>query len=351
MKPLPIREFRPESPDHAAGRDPSDILVGVSSCLLGAEVRFDGGHQKNSFLVDEVAEWVRFVPVCPEIEIGLGAPRETLRLLKGKSETEPRLVAPKSGTDLTERMRDYSEQRVARLKKMNLSGYVLKRRSPTCGMERVKQYDDHGVPQGHGRGVFAEVLMREMPLLPVEEEGRLQDPGLRDHFFVRVFAHHRVMRFFSEDWTVGDLVDFHSREKLLLMAHDPEGYRELGRMVGQAKGADRDGLARRYQERFFRALQKPATPMRHINVMQHAVGYFRGVLPDAARRSIHATMEDYTESLVPLSVPLTLIRHHVESSGIGYLARQRYLSPHPKELALRNYARPRSSRSSSSQPR
>ncbi len=316
----------------SAGED--SIRIGISSCLIGCKVRFDGGHKKDDFLVGTFGRWVKWVPVCPEVEVGMGTPRESIRLVREGDEI--RLVAPKSGTDWTAAMREYSLRRVAELAELDLSGYVLKKDSPSCGMERVKVYGE-GMPTKSGRGAFAEVLLERFPDLPVEEEGRLCDPRLRDNFVERVFAYHRVKRLFAGRWTVGALVAFHTAHKLQLMAHSPQVYGELGRLVAGAKGVDRSELARTYTAAFMRGLKVIATARRNTNVLLHIVGYFRKLLDGGARAELLAVIEDYRRGLVPLVVPMTLLRHHVRTHGVAYLAGQTYLEPHPKELMLRNH--------------
>jgi uncharacterized protein YbgA (DUF1722 family)/uncharacterized protein YbbK (DUF523 family) len=315
-----------------AGAD--EIRVGISSCLLGQKVRHDGGHKQDRFATDVLARFVTFVPVCPEVEVGMSVPRETIRLERRSGGV--RLVAPKSGEDHTEAMRAWSEARVRALEKLDLSGYILKKDSPSCGMERVRVHGGKMATRD-GRGAFASVLMERMPLLPVEEEGRLCDLALRENFVERVFAYRRVKDLFARRFTVGDLVRFHSAEKLLVLAHEPAAYTRLGRLVAQAKALPRAAVASRYAEVHAAALAKLATRGRHTNVLQHMAGYFdEGATPDD-RRELAGTIEDYRRGLVPLVVPLTLVKHHVRRLGVGYLASQRYLDPHPKELMLRNH--------------
>jgi len=310
------------------------IRIGVSSCLLGAKVRFDGGHKKDDFLVNTFGERVQWVPVCPEVEVGMGTPRESVRLVREGGEV--RMVAPKSGTDWTEAMRAYSAQRVEKLAAAELSGYVLKKDSPSCGMERVKVYGK-GMPTKSGRGVFAEALLARFPNLPVEEEGRLCDPAFRDNFVERVFAYHRVRRFFSHHWTVGGLVAFHTTHKLQIMAHAPKSYEALGRLVARAKGLPREALRESYETEFMQGLKVIATTSRNSNVLLHILGYFKKLIDGEARAELLGWIEDYHRGLVPLIVPITLIRHYVRLHSVNYLAGQVYLQPHPKELMLRNH--------------
>ncbi len=313
----------------------AELRLGISTCLMGEEVRWDGGHKRDGFLMGTVGEHVRWVPVCPEVDIGLGTPREPIRLVRD-GETL-RLVGTKSGDDHTEAMVTYSAEKVAQLADWGLSGYILKKDSPTCGMERVKVYDHNGIPARDGRGLYAAELMARYPLLPVEEEGRLHDPRLRENFFERVFAYQRLSLFFSRPWSIGDLVAFHSREKYLLLAHHQENYRKLGRLVARAKEHDPATLAVDYGELFMTALGKLAGPGRHRNVLQHMMGYFSERLSPAERQELVELTEDYAQQLVPLVVPLTLVRHYVRIHEVDYLAGQTYLEPHPKELMLRNH--------------
>ncbi len=314
------------------------IRIGVSSCLLGEQVRFDGGHKRSAFLTDTLGLFVEFVPVCPEMEIGLGTPRESIRLVRGGNEADGiRLVGNKTGIDHTDKMNAYAERRTAALGRDDLSGYVLKKDSPSCGMERVRVYGPSGMATRDGAGLFASALMRRYPSLPIEEEGRLNDAHLRENFVERVFAYRRLRSFFATRWTLGGLVQFHTVHKLVLMAHSPKAYRELGRFVANAKGVPRDRLRDEYELAFMDALKKLATTARHTNVLHHMLGYLREHLDATARAELVALIEDYHRGLVPLIVPITLFRHYVREFDVTYLRGQIYLEPHPKELMLRNH--------------
>jgi uncharacterized protein YbgA (DUF1722 family)/uncharacterized protein YbbK (DUF523 family) len=312
------------------------IRIGVSACLLGQEVRFDGGHKRNDFLTGTLGDFVEFVAVCPEVDIGLGIPRESLRLVRG-DDGAVRMVANKSGADVTEAMNAYAERRATALEREDLSGYVLKKDSPSCGMARVRIYGRAGMPMRDGRGLFAEALIRRLPDLPVEEEGRLNDPSLRENFIERVFAYHRMRALFTGRWTAGGLVAFHTAHKLTLMAHSPRAYAELGRLVADSRHIERDGLRVRYAAEFMAAMKKLATPARHVNVMQHIAGYLRDGCDADSRRELMEAIDEYRRAMVPLVVPLTLIRHWVRRFDIAYLKGQTYLEPHPRELMLRNH--------------
>ncbi|HEY6105567.1 MAG TPA: DUF523 and DUF1722 domain-containing protein [Anaeromyxobacteraceae bacterium] len=310
-----------------------EIRVGVSTCLLGQHVRFERGHKKDAFVTGPLARFVALVPVCPEVDLGMGTPRESVRLVRLGDGV--RMVGHRSGTDHTDAMRRWAEGQVRELEGEDLCGYVLKKDSPSCGMERVKVYAK-GPAARTGRGLFAEALMDRMPLLPVEEEGRLNDPRLRENFIERVFAYRRLKDLLGSRWTVGDLVRFHTAEKLLVLAHDPAAYRALGRLVAAAKGRPRAEVAREYGQAFMRGLATLATPGKHANVLQHMAGFFKD-LPLEERRELHEAIADFRHGLVPLVLPLTLLRHHVRRHGVAWLQSQTYLQPHPKELMLRNH--------------
>jgi uncharacterized protein YbbK (DUF523 family)/uncharacterized protein YbgA (DUF1722 family) len=335
-----------------SGGRAGEIRIGVSACLLGERVRYDGGHEKDPFLTGPLAAHVRFVPVCPEVELGLGTPRETIRLQRDEApsptvsrgpavregaEAPVRLVAPGSGRDHTAAMRRYAERRVAELAGLELSGYVLKTDSPSCGMERVRIWGGGPVPARTGRGAFAEVLMRRLPLLPVEEEGRLRDPALRENFLERVLAYRRVRDLFAGRWNLGHLVGFHAREKLLVLAHDPGAHRKLGAVVARAKGAPRDDIARAYAEAFLRALARPATRGRHASVLRRVAGHLEEPATPDERQALREAIAEYRRGHVHLVVPVTLARHLVRRHRIECLARQRYLDPHPLESMSRNH--------------
>ncbi|MEM7232119.1 MAG: DUF523 and DUF1722 domain-containing protein [Planctomycetota bacterium] len=312
-----------------------EIRIGISGCLLGQNVRFDGGHKRDHYIDETLRPFVKFVPVCPEVEIGMGTPRESIRL--DRVDGEIRLRGPRSGEDYTEKMSSYAEKKSIALRTEGLSGFVLKRGSPSCGLYRVRVYDHNGVPSKSGRGVFAEALARSNPALPVEEEGRLNDPRIRDNFFEQVFAYRRLQSFFRGEWRVGDLVRFHTGEKLLLMAHDPRAYKGLGRIVAGAKGRLPEDIESEYTQEFMRVLKTGSTTKKHSNVLLHVLGHFRKRLAQVDRQEILDLIEDFRKGLVPLVLPVTFLRHHIRQQEIRYLSSQSYLEPHPKELMLRNY--------------
>jgi len=311
------------------------IRLGVSACLLGREVRYDGGHKRDHFLTDTLGPFVEWVPVCPEVELGLGVPRHAIRLVGNAP--APRLVVEKTGEDLTARMQRYARARARELEVLELHGYVLKRGSPSCGLFRVRVYDRDGTVRGHGAGAYARALTDHFPLLPVEEEGRLGDPALRENFIERVFAMARWRAFVAGRPGPGDLVAFHTAQKFAVLAHSPSHYASLGRIVAAAGGARLTTRLTEYGALLMQALAIRASRARHANVLQHLAGFFKRRLEAAERAEVADVIRDYRLGLVPLVVPLTLIKHHVRRLGVAYLAEQVYLSPHPKELMLRNH--------------
>jgi uncharacterized protein YbgA (DUF1722 family)/uncharacterized protein YbbK (DUF523 family) len=314
--------------------DAEPIRLGISSCLLGEEVRFDGGHKHDRYLTDVLGEWVEWVPVCPEVEIGLGTPRPAIRLHADGDRV--RLVEPKTGEDLTDRMEVYSERRVAELQAADLDGYVLKRASPSCGMERVKVWNEGGMPSKNGVGIFARVLSERWPHLPMEEEGRLNDPVLRENFIERIFCRNRWRRLVGQGLTRRRLVSFHTAHKLLLRSHNEAGYTRCGRIVASAGTVPDGELFRSYEHEYHDTLATRTTAKRHSNVLYHVLGYLKKVIGSDDKQELVGLIEDYRTGLVPLIVPITLLRHHVRKHGIQYMLGQLYLEPHPKELMLRN---------------
>jgi len=312
------------------------IRVGISACLLGDKVRFDSGHKHDRYITDTLGEFFGFVPVCPEVEVGMGVPRETVNL-RG-SVDNPSMIGTKSGKDWTDRMKKFSEQRTRQLEKYRLRGYILKKDSPSCGMERVKLYaESGGAPERKARGLYADALIRPYPLLPVEEEGRLHDIKLRENFIVRVFAYDRVMDLFETGFKCKKAVEFHAAHKYLLLAHSPKHYRELGKLVAAIKNHTPSDFADTYSRIFMEALLLKSTAAKNVNVMQHIMGFLRKHLTSGDRKYILDIIEDYRNELVPLIVPITLIKQYVDKYNVEYIRNQYYLNPHPKELMLRNH--------------
>jgi uncharacterized protein YbgA (DUF1722 family)/uncharacterized protein YbbK (DUF523 family) len=314
----------------------ADIRIGISQCLLGENVRFDGGHKRDPFLTETLAAYVQWVPVCPEVESGMGTPREAVRL-EGDA-AAPRMVGPRSGKDHTRAMTAFSRHRVRELEGMDLCGYVLKKSSPSCGMERVKLYTEGGGrPARTGVGLFARELMDRMPLLPVEEEGRLHDPVLRENFIERVFAYRQWKDFTAVRFSRGRLVAFHTAVKFLLLSHSPRRYQELGRIVAAAKRLGAAEAKARYGALFMEAMAERTSTRKHTNVLYHLAGFLKRGLSAEERQELSETIDDYRRGMLPLVVPVTLIRHHARRLPQEYLLGQVYLDPHPKELMLRNH--------------
>jgi len=311
------------------------IRLGISSCLLGNMVRYDGGHKLDEFLVRTLGAYVEYVPVCPEVECGMSVPREALRLVGDPS--APRLITVKTNKDYTGQMTDWASRRVRELESEDLCGFIFKSRSPSSGMERVKVYVDEGMPTHSGIGMFARAFIEHFPLLPVEEEGRLNDPVLRENFIERIFVLQRLRKTMQERKTAGGLVEFHTRHKLLIMAHSTKHYQLMGKLVAQAKAAGIAQTFEAYHGLLMEALALKATVKKHTNVLQHMMGYFKNDLPADEKQELLEIIDSYRRELVPLVVPVTLINHYVRKYGQTYLRDQYYLSPHPIELKLRNH--------------
>jgi len=311
------------------------ITLGISSCLLGNPVRYDGGHKLDHFLTDTLGNYVNWVPVCPEVECGLPVPREAMHLV-GNPE-DPRLVTIRSGVDHSARMKKWAKKKVAELEKENLCGFVFKSRSPSSGMRGVKIYTEAGMPNTTGSGIFAHAFMKHFPLLPVEDEGRMHDPGLRENFIERVFVYRRWREYIKEDGSLGGLVAFHSDHKYLLMAHSQKHYSVLRKMVAASKKMGKGELHANYIGILMEGLQHIATPKKSTNVLQHMAGYFKEQLTTEEKKELFEVITNYHDGLVPLIIPVTLLRHYVRIYKEDYLARQFYLNPHPLELMLRNH--------------
>ena len=313
---------------------PARPRLGISACLLGQKVRYDGGHKQDEFLSETFGRLVDWVPICPEVEVGMGVPRETLRLV-GDPE-EPKLIAQRSGRDWTAVMKRFAAARIKQLADLHLSGYVFKKDSPSCGVERVRVYNED-IASRRGRGLFATAVIKKMPLLPVEEEGRLKDPRLRENFVERVFAYHRWQEALDQGRSAHALVEFHTRHKFLLLAHSERHYRQLGRLVADLKTSSLAALYDDYGGSFMDALKVSATVKKHDNVLDHLTGYFSDRLSSAERRELTDLIRDYRAQLLPLIVPITLIHHYVKKYRVAYLTDQVYLAPSPRELMLRNH--------------
>ena len=309
------------------------IRLGISSCLLGQEVRYDGGHKHNGYITESLGQFFEFVPFCPEVAIGLGVPRPPIRLVKGVDGTRARGIKDPT-LDVTDRLAEYAAKVAPKLR--GVSGYILKKGSPSCGMERVKVYGRQGVSVSAGAGIYAGALMELLPELPFEEEGRLMDPVLRENFIERVFVYHRWQQLAGQRLTARRLVEFHTRHKFIVLAHDEKRYRELGRLVATAGRRGIAAIGQDYITLLMQALRKPATRTRHSNVLQHLFGFFKDNLDAGDKRELLALIDSYRRGHVPLVVPITLIRHYLRRFPEPYVSAQYYLAPHPDELMLRN---------------
>jgi uncharacterized protein YbgA (DUF1722 family)/uncharacterized protein YbbK (DUF523 family) len=312
------------------------IKLGISSCLLGNKVRYDGGHRLDPFITETLGRYVDFVPVCPEVECGLGVPREAMHL-EGDARN-PRLVTIHTKVDLTDKMVQWARQRTIALEKEGLCGFIFKSGSPSSGMERVKVYGGKGSPAKIGVGLFAREFMNHFPLIPVEDEGRLHDPGLRENFIEQIFALKRFRGALTPPSAFKDLVEFHTSHKLLLMSHSPIHYRRLGPLVAQREASPLKERIQTYQEIFLEALKIKTTPKKHTDVLMHMLGYFKKDLSADEKKELLEIIDYFKQGLIPLIVPITLLQHYVRKYDQPYLKNQVYLQPHPLELKLRNHA-------------
>ncbi len=311
------------------------VRLGISACLLGENVRYDGGHKLDRFLKETLGQYVEYVPVCPEVECGLPVPRESMHL-EGDPES-PRLVTSRTKQDMTERMVRWAKRRVMELEKEDLCGFIFKSNSPSSGMERVRVYNEKGMPVKKGVGIFAKIFMEHFPLLPVEEDGRLYDPKLRDNFIERIFTLKRWREALDEKEGRGMVVDFHTKHKLLILSHSPKHYQIMGKLVAKAKALPIKELVQEYQTHLMDALELKTTPKKNANVLMHMMGYFKEQLSTDEKQELLEVIENYRQEYIPLIVPITLLRHYVRKYNQPYLKQQVYLHPHPLELQLRNH--------------
>jgi uncharacterized protein YbgA (DUF1722 family)/uncharacterized protein YbbK (DUF523 family) len=311
------------------------IKLGISTCLLGENVRYDGGHKLDRFLTDTLGQYVEYVPVCPEVECGLPVPREAMHL-EGDPES-PRLVTLRTKQDMTERMAGWAKKRVVGLEKEDLCGFIFKSDSPSSGMERVRVFNEKGMPVKKGVGMFARIFMEHFSLLPVEDEGRLHDPKLRENFVERIFTLKRWREVLAKKESRGNLVDFHTQHKLLILSHSPKHYQTMGKLVAQAKEIPLKELYQQYQTILMEALQLKSTPKKNANVFMHMMGYFKEQLSSDEKQELLEVIDHYRQEYIPLIVPITLVNHYVRKYDQSYLKQQVYLNPHPLELQLRNH--------------
>jgi len=316
----------------SAAQHSEKIPIAISSCLLGQEVRYDGSHKHNAYLTQTLGQYFEYTPFCPEVAIGLGVPRPTIQLVALEGMIRARGTRDPS-LDVTEELQSYARSVVPQLG--DYCGYIFKRASPSCGMERVKVYKNGNI-SGSDSGIYAAAIMQALPGLPVEEEGRLMDPVLRENFIERVFVYYRWQQMFKASLNAAALVNFHTVHKFTLLAHDEPTYRELGRLVADAGKQDLDKLAVQYFQRLMQALRKPATRKTHTNVLMHIMGYVKDSLTADDKQELLDIMDRYRNGLVPLIVPITLLKHYLRRFPDDYIREQVYLNPHPDELMLRN---------------
>ena len=311
-----------------------EIRIGISRCLLGENVRYDGGHKRDSFITGTLANYFSWVPVCPEMEIGLGSPRESMKLAKINGSVH--LITNKTGEDLTDKMNAYASQRIAELQQKSLHGFILKKDSPSCGIFRVRVHNDSNSTQRTGSGLFADALINQFPDLPMEEEGRLQDWKLRENFIERVFSYYRWIDFVNSQPRPKDLVNFHTRQKLAILAHSRPHYQQLGQLVAQAGKKPIQKILPEYRALYMSALKLHATPRKHANVLYHLIGYLKKKLDTQDKLELIECIENYRCGIIPLIVPMTLLIHHFRRHPVAWVQEQTYLNPYPAQLMLRN---------------
>lgn len=311
------------------------VRLGISSCLLGNSVRWNSGHKMDRYLTQTLGQFVDYVPVCPEVEAGFGVPRESMRLV-GDPEN-PRLITFKTKTDKTDQMLGWARKRVKELEKEDLHGFIFKSDSPSSGMIRVKVYSEKGMPIKKGVGMFAREFMNHFRLIPAEDDGRLHDPKIRENFIERIFALHRWRQTIAKGKNMGNLVDFHTRNKLLILAHSQKHSRKMGKLVAAGRQTPMEKLYAEYEALLMEALALKTTPKKNLNVLQHLMGYFKKQLSKDEKQEVLEVLEQYRQEFVPLVVPITLINHFVRKYDQQYLKLQTYLNPHPVELKLRTH--------------
>lgn len=309
------------------------IPIGISSCLLGERVRYDGGHKGHSYITKTLGQYFDFRPFCPEVSIGLGIPRKPIRLWRNQEKKIRCVNMGNTELDYTDELTKCGAEQ--KEWQQQLCGYILKKDSPSCGMERVKVWGNI-MPIREGVGVYSRCLMDNFPYLPVEEEGRLGDPALRENFIQRVFAMHRWRNMVKTGLTVGKLIDFHARHKLIIMSHDQVSYRQLGRLVAATTRENLRLNAASYLASFMETLKLHASRGNHMNVLQHIQGYLKNALDLEDKQELVQTFENYRLGQIPLIVPLTLLNHFFKKFPDEYIANSWYMNPYPAELKLQN---------------
>jgi uncharacterized protein YbgA (DUF1722 family)/uncharacterized protein YbbK (DUF523 family) len=313
------------------------IKIGVSSCLIGEKVRWNGDHKQDRYVKDTLSRFFEYVPVCPEVEVGMGTPRETVALY-GTLEN-PKMLSKKTQTDWTRKMNRYTKDRIKSLDNDDLCGYIFKSKSPSCGLARIPVHDELDRSKArHGAGIFADAYIKANPLVPTEDEGRLNDSRIRENFIVRVFSFYRLKNnLLNQKAKAENLVQFHTAHKFLLLAHSRKHYQILGKIVAEVKNNPWNRVLSSYIFSFMEALTLKSTTKKNTDVLLHMIGFLKKMLTKSEKEDILAAIEDYRNELIPLIVPATLVRHQVKKHKIEYLMNQIYLNPHPKELMLRNH--------------
>jgi uncharacterized protein YbgA (DUF1722 family)/uncharacterized protein YbbK (DUF523 family) len=311
------------------------IKIGISSCLLGNNVRYDGGHKWDRYVTETLEEYFEWVPVCPEVEYGLPIPREAMHLV-GEPAT-PRLVTVRTGIDHTSGMLKWSDKKLKDIENEELCGFIFKSRSPSSGISGVKVYTPSGMPSRRGRGIFGGAFMRHFPIIPVIDDGRLHDPQLRENFIERIFVYRRWKDFLQNNTSIKDLVAFHTEHKLLILSHSPKHLSALGKLVADAKRRDRKELFTEYIRVLMEGIQLIATAKKNTNVLLHIAGYFKKNLSPDDKQELLEIIDQYHRKYVPLIVPIVIINHYIRKFNEPYLQKQFYLHPHPLELMLRNH--------------
>ncbi|MBW2365476.1 MAG: DUF523 and DUF1722 domain-containing protein [Deltaproteobacteria bacterium] len=308
------------------------IRLGISMCLLGENVRWNAKHKLDRYLTQTLGQFVEYVPVCPEVEAGFGVPRESMRLVGDPQ--SPRLIKFKNKEDRTDQMLNWTKKHSRNLGKEDLCGFIFKSDSPSCGMTKVKVYSDKGLPVKKGVGLFAREFIDHFPLIPVEDEGRLHDPRIRDNFIERIFSLKRWREMLAQKKSLGGLGDFHTRNKLLILSHSPKHAGQMGKLVAAGKSLPANKFFSQYGKLLMEALSLQRTVKKNLNVLQHIMGYFKKQLTTDEKQELLKCFEQYKNGFVPLVVPITLVNHYVRKYDQPYLKIQTYLNPHPIELKL-----------------
>jgi uncharacterized protein YbgA (DUF1722 family)/uncharacterized protein YbbK (DUF523 family) len=311
------------------------IKIGISSCLLGEKVRYDGGHKLDRYITDTLGHYFEWFPVCPEVEYGLPVPRESMHLIGDPA--SPRIVTIRTGVDHSEGMKKWAADKLTQIEKEDLCGFIFKSKSPSSGIGGIKVYTSSGIPSNKGTGIFGGAFMSYFPLIPVIDDGRLHNPNLRENFIEQVLVYKRWKEFLKNSTEIRDLVAFHTHLKLLILSHSPKHYSTLGKLVAQAKKYKPDLLYSEYISILMDGLRLLATTKKNTNVLLHIAGYFKKQLSPEDKRELLEVIDQYHKGHIPLIAPIVLINHYVRKFDESYLKMQFYLNPHPVELMLRNH--------------